>query len=101
MKRRDVVIAKGVPHGGVIRELAAAEEGDAAISSDELNGIRLWPSLDGTRAPVPVESSSQPEQLALFHDGRDLVAAVLDTAGTVSLIRLGHDGSVCEDPVVP
>ncbi len=86
-------IAKGVPHGGVIRELAAAEEGDAAITSDELNGIRLWPSLDGTRPPVPVESA-EAEQLALFHDGRDLVAVVLDTAGSVSLIRLGRDGSV-------
>lgn len=87
-------IARGVPHGGVIRELAVAEEGDAAITSDEINGIRLWPSLDGTRPPVPVASSSQAEQLALFHDSRDLVAAVLDSAGTVSLIRLGRDGSV-------
>jgi hypothetical protein len=87
-------IAKGVPHGGTIRELAATEEGDAAITSDELDGLRLWPTLDGTRAPVPVELSSQPGQLGLFHDGRDLVAVILDSAGSVTLIRLGKDGSV-------
>jgi hypothetical protein len=87
-------IVRGTPHGGKIHELAAAEEGDAAITADELDGIRLWPTLDGTREPVPVATSSPADQLALFHDGRDLVAVILDSAGAVSLIRLGLDGSV-------
>jgi len=87
-------IAKGVPHSGVIRELAATEEGDAAITSDELEQIRLWPSLDGARTPVPIALPSPPERLALFHDGRDLVAIVLDTAGAVTLLHLGLDGAV-------
>jgi hypothetical protein len=87
-------IAKGVPHSGVIRELAATEEGDAAITSDELEQIRLWPSLDGSRTPVPIALSSPAQRLALFHDGSDLVAVVLDTAGAVTLVHLGLDGSV-------
>lgn len=89
-----VPIAKGVPHGGQIREIAATEEGDAAITVDELDAVRLWPALDGSRAPVPVSLSSPPSQLALFHDGRDLVAVTRDVAGSVSLVRLGLDGSV-------
>jgi hypothetical protein len=87
-------IVKGVPHGGTISELAAAEEGDAAITVDEIDGLRLWPTLDGTREPVQVSISSPAQKLGLFHDGRELVAVVLDSGGAVSLIRLGLDGSV-------
>ncbi|NVB78918.1 MAG: hypothetical protein HOV81_11020 [Kofleriaceae bacterium] len=86
-------IAKGVPHGGMISEVAVTEEADAALSFDTLRGIRLWPTLDGTRAPVPV-SADAPHELALAHTGKDLLAAILDDAGGVRVLRLGLDGSV-------
>jgi hypothetical protein len=85
-------IAKGVPHSAAIRGVGATEEGDAAITVDELGGMRLWPSLDGVRSPVPIVSPSPADQVALFHDGQDLIAVILDTAGGIALLRLGLDG---------
>jgi hypothetical protein len=86
-------IAKGIPHGSMISEVAITEEADAAVSFDILRGIRLWPTLDGTRPPVPV-SADAPHALALAHAGNDLLAAILDDAGGVRVVRLGLDGSV-------
>jgi hypothetical protein len=86
-------IAKGVPHGAIINELAITEEADAAISFDLLLGMRLWPTLDGTRPPVPI-SANAPKELSISHAGRDLLAVILDDAGAVQTLRLGLDGSV-------
>lgn len=86
-------IAKGVPHGGPISEAAVTEQGDAALTFDSFGSVRLWPALDGTRTPVPL-SLVAPKQLALSHAGRDLLAAVLDEAGAVDLLRFGRDGSL-------
>src|SRR4051812_37311250 len=72
-------IAKGIPHGGMIAEIAITEEADAALTFDTILGVRLWPTLDGTRPPVPV-SADAPDKLALAHSGRDLLAAILDAA---------------------
>jgi hypothetical protein len=86
-------IAKGVPHGGQIVEIAATEPGDAALTLDAVGSVRLWPALDASRPPVVV-SLVAPKQLALAHAGRDLLAAALDEAGAIDLVRLGRDGSV-------
>jgi hypothetical protein len=86
-------IVKGSPHGGTIMVLAVTEEGDAAITVDDLDSVRLWPTLDGTRTPVPVAVASAPSQLGIAHSGRDLLVAMLDGAGGVELLRLGLDGS--------
>ena len=42
------------PHAGNIREVATTEAGDAAISLDDLGGIRVWPALDNTREPIAI-----------------------------------------------
>lgn len=93
-------IAKGVPHGGVITEVAITEQADAALSFDNLLGIRLWPTLDGTRPPVPVTANA-PRQLALAHAGHDLLAVILDDAGAVQVLRLGLDGKVVSRASLP
>jgi hypothetical protein len=86
-------VVKGVPHGAHILEVAVTEQGDAALTFDNVGDIRLWPALDGSRTPVPITAVA-PHELALGHAGRDLLAAVLDDAGSVRLMRLGRDGSV-------
>lgn len=86
-------IAPGVPHGAVITRVALAEHGDAALTIDNLGELRLWPSLDGKRPPVPVAAAA-PDQIALGDAGDELVAAILDQAGNVALLRLGRDGSI-------
>lgn len=86
-------VVKGVPHGAHILEVAVTEEGDAAVTFDNVGDMRLWPALDGSRTPVPITAVA-PHELALGHAGRDLLAAVLDDAGSVRLMRLGRDGSM-------
>lgn len=96
-----VSIAKGVPHGGQIQTVAVTERGDAALTADSINGLRLWPALDGSRPPIPLAVPSHPEQLAIGHAGRDLLAVILDTAGGVTLIRVGLDGTVRTQAQLP
>jgi len=86
-------IVKGAPHGGDVLEVAVTEEGDAALTADSLNSLRLWPTLDGTRTPVPLQLGSEPAELALMHADRDLVAIVRDRGGGITLMRVGLDGS--------
>ena len=83
----------GIPHGGEIRAVAATERGDAAISVDVLGGVRLWPSLDGRRLPLVIPASA-PAELALARAGDELLAAILDEAGGVTLSRVGPDGEL-------
>ncbi|HTL32890.1 MAG TPA: hypothetical protein VL326_07190 [Kofleriaceae bacterium] len=93
-------VAKGIPHSGIINEVAITEQADAAITFDMLLGIRLWPTLDGSRPPVPVAANA-PHALAIAHAGRDLMAVILDDAGAVSVQRLGLDGSVRGKATLP
>lgn len=89
-------IVKGVPHGGQISRVAVTEDADAALTFDNVGGVRLWPALDGSRTPVPV-SAIAPSRLGLAYAGRDLLATILDQAGTARLVRLGRDGTVRGD----
>src|SRR6184192_590488 len=43
------------PHGGAISTLAVTPDGTAAITADQLGGMRLWPVLDGSREPLVVD----------------------------------------------
>ncbi len=89
-------ITKGVPHGGQILRVAVTEQADAALTFDSVGGVRLWPTLDASRTPVPIAVIA-PSTLGLAHAGRDLLATFLDEAGTLRVVRLGRDGSVRGD----
>src|SRR5439155_1745271 len=45
------------PHSGTIRLLAVTDAGDAALTADTFEELRLWPRLDGTREPVGVRGN--------------------------------------------
>ena len=86
-------IAKGVPHGAPIMQVAVTEQADAALTFDLVSSMRLWPTLDGSRPPVEV-SASAPVELALAHAGTELLAVIRDDSSGVTLLRLGRDGAV-------
>lgn len=79
-------------HGSEIAMVAALEDGSAALTADSIGELRLWPTLDGKRPPVPVDAPS-PTQLALATAGSELLAAIRDHAGGVTLLRLDRDGT--------
>jgi hypothetical protein len=84
---------RGAAHGSEILAIALTEAGDSALTVDRTGALRLWPALDGTREPVPVDAPPATE-LALGRRDDELVAAVIDRAGIVRVLRLGRDGIV-------
>lgn len=79
------------PQGGAIRMLAAVPDGGAALTADDLHGVRLWPTLDGNQEPRSVELP-QARQLALGRHGAGFTAAVLDPAGGLYIATLDAQG---------
>jgi hypothetical protein len=88
------------PSSTLLSAVAVTDEGDAAISADDLGDIRLWPSLDGHREPVPIRGA-HPIDLALGHVGDDLIAPALDAAGIVTLLRFSRDGGMIARTQLP
>ena len=82
---------RGSPHGGSIREVAVTEGGEAAISVDQQGGIRVWPALDGSREAVPV-IAPVPVAVAIARHGDEVVAGLIDEAGSAQVLRVGRDG---------
>lgn len=85
----DVAIGE---HGGQVTVVAVAGDGSAAVSSDG-RGLRLWPSLDGTREPLVVRGPAGPRSLALGRDGAVHVIAAIDAAGGLSVLRVDDSGT--------
>src|SRR5205814_1864529 len=63
------------PHSGAIRLIAATDAGDAALTADDLDELRLWSTLDGRHEPVVVRGPVA-RQLALGRDGDGFLAAI-------------------------
>lgn len=93
-------VTKGIPHGSQIIDVAVTDDGDAAITFDNLLGVRLWPALDGSRPPIPLTVEA-PRKVSIAHEGRDLLAVITSDAGSVRVIQLGHDGRVRSSVSLP
>ena len=79
------------PHAGAIVELAMTSDGTAAVTSDELGGIRLWPKLDGSLEPRVVELA-RPRVLALGKRGDRFVIAGIDDVGGLEVAIVDAGG---------
>lgn len=91
------------PSGGAIAALAVTPDGTAAVTSDELGGVRLWPALDGSREPRVVVVP-EPHALAIGVRADGFAIAVLDASGGLYLANVDRDGrsrshvTVASDP---
>ena len=79
------------PHAGAIATLALTPDGTAAVSVDEMGGVRLWPALDGSAEPRIVDLPT-PRSLALMPDKRGFLIAMLDEVGSLVLEVVDRDG---------
>ena len=79
------------PHGGLIKRLAVTPDGTAAITQDELGGLRLWPMLDGSSEPRLVDLPAA-RGLAIGPDPRGFVVAALDQVGGLVIQVIDRDG---------
>ncbi len=79
----------GIPIAAVF----ATEDGGAAVSIDESNHARLWPSLDGKREPWVVPLTT-PVRVALVRDGDGFALAALDVSGGMELVTITAAGEL-------
>lgn len=80
-------------HGGAISVIALTADGKAAITADTTGGLRLWPTLDGTREPIVLHAGA-PAALAIGREGQGFAIAVTDAADHVELVRVDNVGHV-------
>ncbi len=79
------------PHGGAITTLAVTADGKAAITCDDLGGMRLWPTLDGTQEPRVVDLQA-PRALAIGRHGDGFAVVLLDDVGGLVIATLDSSG---------
>ncbi len=79
------------PHGGAIQDLAITSDASAAITSDELGGIRLWPKLDGTVEPRIVDLPRS-RVLAIGSRGANFAVTAIDDVGGLEIAILDAGG---------
>ena len=103
-KSHDAAVAPGpvteAPHSGQISVIAVTDDASAAFTLDDNNDLRFWPTLDGTREPVVVRGRPAIE-LAIAHERDGYVAALLDTASGIEIVRLAKDGATRGRQLLP
>ncbi|HSR98380.1 MAG TPA: hypothetical protein VLM79_15085, partial [Kofleriaceae bacterium] len=82
-------------HGSEIVALAVTDDGGVVASADRLGGLRLWPTLDGTREPAVIQGPAA-RAMALARDGDGFALTTLDDAGGVHMMRISAAGAVRE-----
>lgn len=88
------------PHGGAITDLAVTADGTAAVTSDDLGGHRLWPSLDGQFEPRVIELPA-PSQLAIARDPKGFLIGLIDEAGGLVLQLVDREGALLQRATLP
>ncbi len=95
--KRDISEA---PHAGAIMMLSLSPDGATALSADELGGVRLWPTLDGSQEPRIVDMP-QAEQLAVGRLADGFSAVALDESGGLYLATLDAAGRQLSHTTLP
>lgn len=88
------------PHSGAIERIAITDDATAAYTIDTFGQGRLWPTLDGTREPIVVRGG-RPIRVVLAKTDDGLLAASLDQAGGLELVRFDRDGTTRGHVVLP
>jgi hypothetical protein len=82
-------------HGSEIVALGVTADGGAVATADRLGGLRLWPSLDGTREPIVIQGTAA-RAMTLARDGEGFTLSSLDDAGGLHIMRISAAGAVRE-----
>ncbi|MCE9573381.1 MAG: lactonase family protein [Deltaproteobacteria bacterium] len=85
----------GAAHYAQITQVAVASDGTAAITRDNLGGLRLWPTLDGTEEPRIINLSGAVD-FSIERRADGLLAAIVDGSSGGHLLAMGKDGRLTE-----
>jgi hypothetical protein len=89
--RREVPPPLTGAHGPEIVAVGVTPDGTAAASLDRGGGLRLWPTLDGTREPVVLHATAG-KSVAIARSPGGFTVFVVDAAGAGELIQLTAAG---------
>jgi len=78
----------------MIEVLAASDSGDAAVTADTVDRVRLWPTLDGTSEPRVIVLANPPKRLALGRLADRYVVGAIDEAGGVEVLDVDREGRI-------
>jgi hypothetical protein len=92
--------AAEAPHAGAIATLASSPDGASVLSADELGGVRLWITLDGTQEPRIVDMPLA-KQLALGRFAGGFSAVARDEAGGLYVAKLDEAGRQLSHTTLP
>lgn len=86
----------GAGHTANIDLVALSSDGKAAVTRDQIGGMRLWPALDGSVEPVVIPVQG-PQQLSVeTHRKGGFTVAAVDAAGGAKIFGVAPEGKVTE-----
>ncbi|MEM6994736.1 MAG: hypothetical protein AAF721_29755 [Myxococcota bacterium] len=85
------LLRPGAGHSANIDLVAADRKGSSAVTRDQIGGVRLWPTLDGSREPVIIPERGA-LSLSVERRGKSHTVALVDAAGGGKIFSVSKDG---------
>ena len=86
--------ASGAGHTANIDLVALSSDGKAAISRDQIGGVRVWPTLDGTIEPVVIPAQGAATISVEPREAGGWTVAVVEPVGGAKLFSVSARGEV-------
>jgi hypothetical protein len=84
----------GAGHTANIDLVALSSDGTAAISRDQIGGVRLWPTLDGATEPVALPVQGAATISVEPREGGGWTVAIVEPVGGAKLLHVDARGAV-------
>jgi hypothetical protein len=91
----------GVAHTGTIDGLSVCPDGTCAITRDNVGGLRLWPTLDGSAEPQPIPVRGASAFSAAAGGGDRWTVFVVEASGGARIFSVAPDGTADETAALP
>jgi hypothetical protein len=93
---------KGAAHTATIDHVALAADGRSALTRDVGGGVRLWPTLDGSKEPVPLPARGVDHMsVAATRDGKGWTVAMVESSGQGTILAVDKEGKTTELASMP
>lgn len=90
----------GVAHTGTIDAISICPDASCAMTRDNVGGLRLWPTLDGSSEPQPVPVRGA-LQFSAAKAGDRWTTFVVESSGGARIFSVAADGTAEETAALP
>lgn len=91
----------GAGHTANIDLVAIAHDGSAALTRDQIGGIRLWPALDGSAEPIVIPSQGAATLSVEPREGGGFTVALVQPSGAAKFYGIDGEGEVRQTGELP